>query len=135
MNPTQRKQIIATLIKADRPDLANKLSHPATAAPPKLGAALDKAIKRAREFRDAANNEAFKLPTDGPTAKGVEKTGQQVKTLLDAIITASKHIDNVANQIMTSSHADEDPSLERDLGDLSDAWYDVTLAATMARRG
>jgi hypothetical protein len=135
VNFQQRKAAIATLLKQGKPDLANQMSHRTTAAPPKLGKALEKAIKLTREFRNSADNDAFKLPTDGPTSKGVDKMGQQIRTLLTAIIAASKHTDNVANQIMTSSHADEDLSLERDLGDLSDAWYDVTLAATMARRG
>lgn len=135
MNRTQRKQAIATLIKKGQPDLANQVARQTTAAPPKLGKALEKAIKLTRDFRDSADDEAFQLPTDGPTGKGADKMGEQLKTLLTAIITASKHVDNIANQVMTSSHADEDRDLERDLGDLSDAWYDVTLAATMTRRG
>lgn len=137
MNLAQRKQAIATLIKAGQPDLANQVSKGAqiTAANKaflNLGKKLATALDMTREFQEDVENEVFAL--DSELSMFASDISKKMQPLWSAILAASKDVPNLANHAKMSDAATDDPVLDNTLDEMMDLWDEVGSAAKRARK-
>lgn len=136
MTPKQKKQIIATLMKAGRNDLANEVSQPVvTAGINKIfadfGTKFAKALWLAAEFASDYDEEVY---TKDSRISGFVSSDIREKMMnLWAAAEKVAQIGGEANMLRTTDAAVSDPSLDSTLSDLSDAWSDAKLAIKRAK--